>query len=102
MVDSTTGGLFKIAEFSSNRYSTVKASVNHGVGFFGNFGTPSTKVQLYDFSITGITNVRDDDAPDSGLGGALTNTLAQNLWIEHTKCGMWLGKYTVFHLLFNF
>jgi hypothetical protein len=41
---------------------------------------------------SGDTNVRVDDAVDSGVGGAFNgNSLVQNLWIEHTKCGMWLG-----------
>jgi hypothetical protein len=75
--------------------------VNHGVGFFGNFApNPSVDVQLFDFAIVGNTNVRDDDAPDSGVGGAFNgNSLVQNLWIEHTKCGMWLdGPFSGFHV----
>lgn len=82
-------------------YTTVKATVNHGVGFFGNWApNPSVAVQLIDFAILGDTNVRDDSAPDSGVGGALTGgTLIQNLWIEHTKCGMWLdGPFDGFHV----
>jgi hypothetical protein len=38
-----------------------------------------------------VTN-RNDNLPDSGLnnfGG--TNSLLQNVWIEHTKCGWWCG-----------
>jgi len=82
-------------------YSTVKATVNHGVGFFGNFNpTPSVDVQLFDFAVLGDTNVRDDNAPDSGVGGAFNgNSLVQNLWIEHTKCGMWLdGPFSGLHI----
>jgi len=83
-------------------YSTVRATVNHGVGFFGNFNpSPSTNVELYDFAVTGDTNVRDDNAPDSGVGGAFNgNSLVQNLWIEHTKCGMWLdGPFSGLHVM---
>ena len=89
----------------------MQATVAHGVGFFGNWApNPSVNVQLFDFAIvgtssptilksrltystiTGDTNVRVDDAVDSGVGGAFNgNSLVQNLWIEHTKCGMWLG-----------
>lgn len=68
--------------------------------FFGKDApNPSKNVQLYDFAIVGFTNVRDDNAADSGLGGALTSSLVQNLWIEHTKCGMWLdGPFDAFHV----
>jgi len=82
-------------------WSTVKATTNHGVGFFGQFApNPSVDVQLFDFAIVGDTNVRDDNAPDSGVGGAFNgNSLVQNLWIEHTKCGMWLdGPFSGFHV----
>jgi len=81
-------------------YSVVTATVNHGVGFFGNAApNPSTNVQLYDFAIYGDTNVRDDNAIDSGIGGALTNSLVQNLWIEHVKCGLWVdGPFSGLHV----
>jgi len=57
-------------------------------------------VQLYDFAVIGFTNVRDDNAADSGVGGAFNgNSIVQNLWIEHTKCGMWLdGPFSNFHV----
>jgi len=44
--------------------------------------------------------VRDDNAPDSGVGGAPSgNSVVQNVWIEHTKCGMWLdGPFDGFHV----
>jgi len=82
-------------------YSTVKATVNHGAGFFGNFApNPSVDVQLFDFAVLGDTNVRDDNAKDSGVGGSFNgNSLVQNLWIEHTKCGMWLdGPFSGLHV----
>jgi len=82
-------------------WSTVRGTVNHGAGFFGNFApNPSVDVQLYDFAVTGDTNVRDDGAVDSGVGGAFNgNSIVQNLWIEHCKCGMWLdGPFSGFHV----
>jgi len=81
-------------------YSIVFATVDHGVGFFGNWApNPSTNVQLYDFAMYGDTNVRDDGAVDSGCGGAITNGIIQNLWIEHTKCGMWFdGPFSGTHI----
>jgi len=83
-------------------WSTVRGTVNHGVGFFGSFApTPSVDVQLFDFAVVGDTNVRDDNAPDSGVGGSFNgNSLVQNLWIEHTKCGMWLdGPFDGLHVM---
>jgi len=40
--------------------------------------------------MTGDTNDRDDGAIDSGMGGSPSSVVVQNVWIEHTKCGMWL------------
>ncbi|GHJ45244.1 mycodextranase [Catellatospora sp. TT07R-123] len=61
-----------------------------GVGVFGNGSpTPSTGVHLADFAIFGETAVRDDSTIDSGLGGSLSDSTVDNLWIEHTKVGMW-------------
>jgi len=85
-------------------YSTVTAPVLHGVGFFGNAApNPSVDVQILDFAIVGDTNVRVDTAADSGVGGAFNgNSLVQNLWIEHTKCGMWLdGPFNGLHISGN-
>jgi len=81
-------------------YTNVFATVIHGVGFFGKDAKDggSTNVELYDFSITGLTNVRIDENLDSGVGAALSKSIMQNLWIEHTKCGMWLdGPFDGFH-----
>ncbi len=40
----------------------------------------------------GDTNVRNDSVLDYGVGGVLNGTsIIQNLWIEHTKCGMWFN-----------
>jgi len=48
----------------------------------------------------GDTEYRDDNAADSATGGASSNTLIQNLWIEHTKCGMWLdGPFDSYHVV---
>jgi len=54
----------------------------------------------FDFAVVGDTNVRDDNAADSGVGGAFNgNSMVQNLWIEHTKCGMWLdGPFNGLHV----
>jgi len=81
-------------------HAVVRASVNHGVGFFGRFSPSSSNAfELHDFAMFGDTNVRDDSAVDSGCGGAINNGLITNLWIEHTKCGMWFdGPFSNLHI----
>jgi len=50
----------------------------------------STAVHLADFAIRGDTTIRNDSVSDSGLGGSLGGgSTVDNLWIEHTKVGMW-------------
>jgi hypothetical protein len=63
-----------------------------GVGIFGNPApTPSSAVHLSGFAIFGETTLRNDSVPDSGLGGSLGgDSTVGNLWIQHTKVGMWL------------
>ncbi|MGI5241146.1 choice-of-anchor D domain-containing protein [Dactylosporangium sp. CA-139066] len=69
-------------------YTVLRGS---GVGVFGRFApTPSSDVHLADFAIAGDTTVRDDSTSDSGLGGSLGGgSTVDNVWIEHTKVGMW-------------
>ncbi len=75
-----------------------------GVGLYGDYaagqgypsnadGNPggSAGVGIYDLSIQGETTNRDDPAQVNGIGGSLgTGSVVQNVWIEHTKVGMWL------------
>jgi hypothetical protein len=98
--------------FTVNRHITVDQvtirgagpwySVLHGtrVGIFG-LGEPnscgqggnsgvSRAVKLYDFAIFGEVQERNDCDQVNGIGGALGGgSVIQNLWIEHTKVGMW-------------
>jgi len=71
-------------------------------GFLGGpFNQPpaATNVHLYDFAIFGNTRTRDDQEVSSGVGGALSSSTVQNLWIEHNKCGMWLdGPFDSLHI----
>ncbi|KAL0477970.1 cycloisomaltooligosaccharide glucanotransferase CTA1 [Acrasis kona] len=82
-------------------HSTVVASEPHGVGFFADWAPKgSSKVGLYDFAIIGDTNYRDDQQVDSGMGGAYSDSIIQNVWIEHTKCGLWLdGPFHDLHIV---
>jgi Pectate lyase superfamily protein len=63
----------------------------NGVGIYGRSApTPGTNVRLYDFAIFGEVMDRNDSAQVNGIGGALANSIVENVWIEHTKVGMWL------------
>ncbi len=75
-----------------------------GVGLYGDYaagqgypsnadGNPgaSAHVGIYDLAIQGETTNRDDPAQVNGIGGSLgSGSVVQNVWIEHTKVGMWL------------
>jgi hypothetical protein len=74
-------------------YSTLHfiTPTGNNEGLYGNYPpTPSTNVHLSDFAILGEVYFRDDNAQINGIGGAFNNSDISNLWIEHTKCGMWL------------
>lgn len=61
-----------------------------GVGVFGlRTGGGSRNVALRDFAILGEVGARDDHAPLAGVGGAMTDSTISNLWIQHTKGGLW-------------
>jgi hypothetical protein len=62
-----------------------------GVGIFGHAApNPSTGVHIADLAIFGTTTVRDDSTADSGFGGSFAGgSTIDNVWIEHTKVGMW-------------
>jgi hypothetical protein len=63
----------------------------NGGGVYGNASPhPSQNVKLYDFAIFGEVMNRDDGAQVNGIGGALGGgSVIQDIWIEHTKVGMW-------------
>ncbi|MEU6736973.1 glycosyl hydrolase family 28-related protein [Streptomyces physcomitrii] len=53
-------------------------------------GGPSTGVTLKDFAILGEITERVDEDQVNGIGGALSESTADNLWIQHTKVGAWM------------
>lgn len=63
-----------------------------GVGVYGNAAPhPSQNVHLSDFAIFGQVMNRDDSADLNGIGGALGGgSVISDIWIEHTKVGIWL------------
>ena len=66
------------------------------IGFYGNYApNPSTNVHLADFAIFGNVQERNDGDQVNGIGGALTNSTVDRVWIEHTKVGAWMdGPFT--------
>jgi len=58
---------------------------------FGIYGArPSTNVGLYDFAIFGRTRFRVDSELSTGIAGSYSNSVVQNIWIEHNKVGVWV------------
>ena len=67
-------------------------SVHTGVGFYGKDASVggSTNVHLSGFAIEGDVRDRIDTDQVNGIGGALSNSTIDGLYIQHTKVGIWL------------
>lgn len=66
-------------------------SVHTGVGFYGKYAADggSKNVHLSGFAIVGDVRERIDDDQVNGIGGALSNSAIDGLYIHHTKVGLW-------------
>ncbi|WP_232376197.1 discoidin domain-containing protein [Amycolatopsis aidingensis] len=65
-------------------------SVLHGDNVFNN-NHATGGIELRDFAIFGEVTERVDSRPANGFHGVLgTGSTLSNLWIQHTKCGLWL------------
>jgi alpha-1,3-glucanase-like protein len=66
-------------------------SMHTGVGFYGRYAKDggSSDVHLRDFAIEGDVRERVDLDQVNGIGGALSNSTIDGLYIHHTKVGMW-------------
>jgi len=54
------------------------------------FKLKGSNIHLADFAIVGKLNYRNDDEPNDGVHGAgCDNCTVSNIWVEHTKVGMW-------------
>ncbi|WP_189194572.1 glycosyl hydrolase family 28-related protein, partial [Micromonospora fulviviridis] len=53
-------------------------------------GGPSRNVTLRDFAIIGDIRERVDEDQVNALGGAMSNSVVDNLWLQHTKVGAWM------------
>jgi hypothetical protein len=61
-------------------------------GPYARFHCTGDSCQLYDFAILGETTQRDDNSPENGVnGGGGKGSRLENIWIEHTKVGWWVG-----------
>jgi hypothetical protein len=67
-------------------------SVHTGVGFYGKYAGDggSSDVHLSGFAIEGDVRDRIDTDQVNGVGGALSNSTIDGLYIHHTKVGIWL------------
>src|SRR6185436_15892641 len=66
-------------------------SIHTGVGFYGKYVADggSRNVRLSGFSIEGDVRERIDTDQVNGVGGALSDSTIDGLYIHHTKVGMW-------------
>jgi hypothetical protein len=67
-------------------------SVHTGVGFYGKYadqGGGSHNVHLSNFAIEGDVRDRVDTDQVNGVGGALSDSSIDGLYIQHTKVGLW-------------
>jgi len=66
-------------------------SVHTGVGFYGKYVDDggSSNVHLSNFAIEGDVRERIDTDQVNGVGGALSDSTIDGLYIHHTKVGLW-------------
>ncbi|MEU6851237.1 glycosyl hydrolase family 28-related protein [Actinacidiphila alni] len=66
-------------------------SVHTGVGFYGKDAADggSSHVHLSGFAIQGDVRERIDTDQVNGIGGSLSDSTIDGLYIQHTKVGMW-------------
>ncbi|WP_328535692.1 glycosyl hydrolase family 28-related protein [Streptomyces sp. NBC_00344] len=66
-------------------------SVHSGVGFYGKDAAAggSSQVHLSGFAIQGDVRERIDTDQVNGIGGSLSDSTIDGLYIQHTKVGMW-------------
>jgi hypothetical protein len=79
-------------------------SIHTGVGFYGKYidAGGSNNVHLSDFAIEGDVRERIDTDQVNGIGGAMSNSTIDSLYIHHTKVGLWFdGPMTNTHVTNN-
>ncbi|HEY5835109.1 discoidin domain-containing protein [Streptomyces sp.] len=78
-----------------NRAAGIYGKYVNGGGYTGGIrpheaGGPSRNVTLKDFAIIGAIQERMDDDQVNGIGGALSNSTVDNVWLQHVKVGAWM------------
>ncbi|MDT5042705.1 MAG: hypothetical protein QOE51_3690, partial [Actinoplanes sp.] len=98
-------GTFKIPGHLILNNVTIKGAgmwrstiVGDAPGFYGGYvPNGSSNVHLADFAIAGNVQQRNDADQVNGIGGALSNSTVDRVWIEHEKVGAWMdGPMTNF------
>jgi hypothetical protein len=71
---------------------SCEPSRTDSVGFYGRWAEDggSSNVRLADFAIVGEISERVDTDEVNGIGGALSDSVIEGLYIQHTKVGIWL------------
>ena len=88
-------GRFEIGSALQIDQTTIRGAgqwytVLHGNNIFNN-GSASGNIKLYDFAVFGDVTERNDGSPDNAFHGVLGNgSVVSGLWIQDTKCGLWL------------
>ncbi|MEU4537001.1 choice-of-anchor D domain-containing protein [Streptosporangium sp. NPDC023825] len=78
-----------------NRAVGVYGKYVQGGGYGGEIraheaGGPSRNVTLKDFAIIGEIMEREDNDQVNAMGGAMTDSVVDNVWMQHTKVGAWM------------
>jgi len=76
-------------------YSSVR-------GLYARFNCTGNGCKYRDFSILGETTTRVDASPENAFNGSGgEGSRLENIWVEHTKVGYWVGKgkYRTHHLV---
>ncbi|MFI9779970.1 discoidin domain-containing protein [Streptomyces sp. NPDC051956] len=62
------------------------------VGVYGKYTAQggSSGVTLKDFAIIGDIRERVDNDQVNAIGGAMSDSTVDNVWMQHTKCGAWM------------
>lgn len=64
----------------------------NGIGIFGHDGARGSRdVWLAGFAMLGEVAERVDRAQLQAIGGALSDSIVEDLWIQHTKVGLWIS-----------
>ncbi|MEV6303967.1 discoidin domain-containing protein [Actinoplanes sp. NPDC051861] len=66
---------------------------NLAAGIYGRYvseGGPSQNVTVRDLAIIGDIQERVDEHQVNAFGGAMSNSVIDNVWMQHTKVGAWM------------